>query len=179
MEIKKILIVAGLVLSSVVFGQGKSQGPMAMLHSDTKGTEKVQEPKMVNDLEQLFSIEEQTQLEELLTNYKEATDTQIILISVDSIEDFFDFDQYSLHLIDKMEVERKIEGSGIVLVFSSNLRKIHLNTEFTKGGGLEDSVYEQIVREVLIPQFKTGNHYAGLEQGVEAIKQAHLQTSKP
>jgi uncharacterized protein len=66
-------------------------------------------------------------------------------------------------------VGQKGKDNGIVLLWAPTDRKIFIAT----GGGLEgaipDAIAKRIISQVITPQFKNGQFYQGLNDGVDAI----------
>lgn len=170
MKTKKNFLIGLLSLSLVSAAQQGPREPEQVPGSDeflSQGA--VSEIPFVNDLENIFTEEQVHDLEQILRDFEKSTRNQIVLVTVENIDPRSDFDQTALHLIDELQMERKIKGSGIVLVFSKNLRKIHLNTEFETDKKVSDDFYADVVNTTIIPEFKAENHYAGIRKGLGEI----------
>lgn len=124
---------------------------------------------MILDLEEVWSNEEEAALMQSLREFERETKSKLLIISVGRLESFSDFDQYALYLLDKHNFHQKLDRNGLALVFSGGLRKIHLNTEMERRKIVEDSVYQRIVNDVLIPSFKEGDYQQGIEKSVSEL----------
>lgn len=170
MKTKRNFLIGLLSLSLASAAQHGPHEPELLPDASEKvNQEAVSEIPFVNDLENVFTEEEVRTLEQTLMDFEKSTRNQIVLVTVEETDPRADFDQTALHLIDELEMERKIKGSGIVLVFSKNLRKIHLNTEFETDKKVSDQFYEEVVNSTIIPAFKEENHYAGIRRGLAEI----------
>ena len=131
--------------------------------------EALRQESMVLDLEEVWSNKEEGALIQSLQEFERATKSKLLIISVGSMENFSDFDQYALYLLDKHNFHQKLDKNGLALVFSGGLRKIHLNTEMERRKIVEDSVYQRIVNDLLIPSFKEGDYQQGIERSVSEL----------
>ena len=123
----------------------------------------------VYDYANLFNASEKAQLEEKLIHYADTTTTQIVVITIESLKG----EDVSL-LATKWAHTWGIGGSakddnGVIILVSKNDRKIAINP----GYGLEDrltaGIGGEIIRNIIVPEFKTGNYYAGLDKGTDAL----------
>ena len=128
-----------------------------------------QQNDYVFDLEEVLSRQQEQALEDVLRRFEQATQSRLLVISVADIEDFSDFDQYCFRLLDELEVQQRLGKNGLVLIFSGKLRRINLNTEMERRKIVEDSVYEKVLQEVVIPEFKNKNYYNGLQKAIAAL----------
>lgn len=170
MKTKRNLLIGLLSLSlASAAQQGPHEPELIVNPAEPTSQEAVSEIPFVNDLENIFTEEQVRDLEEILKDFEKNTRDQIVLVTVENADPRSDFDQTALHLIDELQMERKIKGSGIVLVFSKNLRKIHLNTEFETDKKVSDEFYQEVVKTTIIPKFKAENHYVGIREGLAEI----------
>lgn len=123
----------------------------------------------VFDLEEVLSAQQEQALEDVLRRFEEATQSRLLIISVEDTEGFSSFNQYCFRLLDELEVQERLGKNGLVLIFSGKLRRINLNTEMERRKIVEDSVYEKIVHQVIIPEFKGRNYYNGLQKAIAAL----------
>ena len=128
-----------------------------------------QQAGLILDMEEVFAAEEEQALSKSLEEFEQQTKSKLFIISVGDMEDFSDFDQYALHLLDQYDFQKKVNHNGLAIVFSGGLRKIHLNTELERRKIVEDSVYERVVRELLIPSFKEGEYDQGIEKIISEL----------
>ena len=133
----------------------------------------VQSEGPIMDFASILNQQEHQILEESIEEFEKATQSQLLIISVADIEDFSDFDQYALKLIDDLAVNEKLEKNGLALIFSGRLRKIHLNTEMESRKIVEDSIYSSVITEILIPAFKERNYSEGLQEAITEILHAY------
>ena len=124
----------------------------------------------VNDFENLYTIEEQKHLDELITEFEDATTVQMALVSIPA---YFikngNIDDYTLQLGRTWGVGRKDKNNGILIGISSELRHMRIQN----GTGIEtilsNAETKRIVDSFFIPEFKKGNYYAGTLKGIQEV----------
>jgi uncharacterized protein len=123
----------------------------------------------VYDYANVLSAEEKSQLEEKLIKYSDSTTTQIVVITIESLKG-----EDVSQLATKWGQTWGIGGTakddnGVVILLAKAERKIAINP----GYGLEDrltaGIGGEIIRNIIIPEFKAGSYYKGLDKGADAI----------
>ena len=123
----------------------------------------------VYDYANVLSLQEKTQLEEKLIRYSDSTSTQIVVITIESLKG----EDIGI-LAPKWGQTWGIGGSkendnGVVVLLAKAERKIWI----APGYGLEDrltaGIGGEISRNIIIPEFKAGNYYSGLDKGADAL----------
>lgn len=123
----------------------------------------------VYDYAQLFSANEKGQLEEKLIRYSDSTTTQIVVITIESLKG-----EDVSQLATKWGQTWGIGGTakddnGVIILISKNDRKIAINP----GYGLEDrltaGIGGEIIRNIILPEFKAGSYYNGVNKGADAL----------
>ena len=123
----------------------------------------------VYDYANVLSPEEKAQLEQKLINYSDSTTTQIVVITIESLKN-----EDVSQLATKWGQTWGIGGTakddnGVVILLSKAERKIAINP----GYGLEDrltaGIGGEIIRNIIIPEFKAGSYYKGLDKGADAL----------
>ncbi len=61
------------------------------------------------------------------------------------------------------------EDNGIVITLAKDDRKVDINTGYGIEYRVTDLMAERIINRIMIPEFKTGNYYSGLDKGSDAI----------
>jgi uncharacterized protein len=123
----------------------------------------------VYDYANVLSAEEKTQLEEKLIRYSDSTSTQIVVITIESLKG----EDIGI-LTPKWGHTWGIGGSekndnGVIILLAKAERKIWISA----GYGLEDrltaGIGGEITRDIIIPEFKAGSYYRGLDKGADAL----------
>jgi uncharacterized protein len=123
----------------------------------------------VYDYANVLSADEKTQLEEKLIRYSDSTSTQIVVITIESLKG----EDIGI-LTPKWGQTWGIGGSkendnGVLILLAKAERKIWISP----GYGLEDKLTAgiggEITRNIIIPEFKAGSYYRGLDKGADAL----------
>lgn len=123
----------------------------------------------VYDYANLFSASEKKQLEEKLIHYADTTTTQIVVITIESLKGE-DVSQLATKWAHTWGIGgTKKDDNGVIILVSKNDRKIAINP----GYGLEDrltaGIGGEIIRNIIIPEFKAGSYYNGINKGTDAL----------
>ena len=71
----------------------------------------------------------------------------------------------------KWGIGQKGKDNGILITLATQDRKVDINTGYGIETIITDRMAEQVINRIMIPQFKRGDYYAGLDQGSDAIFQ--------
>lgn len=123
----------------------------------------------VNDFENVLSLEEVTKLENLLINYEKQTSNELVIVTISKTENEIDFDTYALDLSKNWGVGKKSKDNGLVIVISNQLGRIRICTGTGTEKILTDEICNTILEENIIPNFKNGEIYNGIESGINAL----------
>lgn len=123
----------------------------------------------VSDFEKIFTEEQKVQLTKFLTYYKETSFREIAVITIDSIPENIEFDQYAIKLSDNWNIGKNNDGNGLTVVMSKSLRKIRISTTEKTRYYLTDEFCQKVIDENMIPEFKNGNDYDGILLGLNEL----------
>lgn len=122
----------------------------------------------VYDYAGLLQPQEKTQLEEKLVRYSDSTSTQIVIATIDDLKGE-SIDVVSTNWAQTWGIGQAKEDNGVFILVSKNDRKISIRP----GYGLEDRLIAatcgQIIDYEIVPEFKAGSYYKGLDKGADAI----------
>ena len=122
----------------------------------------------VYDYANLLSATEKSQLEEKLIKYSDSTTTQIVVITIESLKGE-DVSQLATKWAHTWGFGQAKEDNGVIILVAKDERKIAINP----GYGLEDrltaGIGGEIIRNIIIPEFKAGSYYSGLDKGADAL----------
>ncbi len=123
----------------------------------------------VYDYAKILSANEKAQLEEKLIKYSDSTTTQIVVITIESLkgEDIGILTPKWGHAWGIGGTQK--DDNGVLILLAKAERKIWISP----GYGLEDrltaGIGGEITRNIIVPEFKKGDYYAGLDKGTDAI----------
>ena len=123
----------------------------------------------VNDFEQIFNRKQTQELEKVLQNYEKQTTAEIVVVTVKTIEPYKTLDEYSLQLAKTWGVGKAEKNNGILIAVSKNLKNIRIQNGLGIEEHLTDEQTKVIISQFIIPEFKKGNYYEGILNGVNEI----------
>lgn len=122
----------------------------------------------VYDYANLLSPSEKTQLEEKLIRYSDSTSTQIVIATILDLKNE-SIDVVSTKWAHTWGIGQAKEDNGVFILVSKNDRKISIRPGYGVEDRLVAGICGEIIRNVITPEFKTGNYYAGLDKGADVI----------
>ncbi|NRT11448.1 YgcG family protein [Flavobacterium sp. 14A] len=123
----------------------------------------------VYDYAKVLSASEKAQLEQKLIQYADTTTTQIVIITIESLKG----EDIGI-LTPKWGHEWGVGGTqkddnGVLILLAKAERKIWISA----GYGLEDrltaGIGGEITRNIILPEFRAGSYYNGLDKGTDAL----------
>jgi len=126
----------------------------------------------VYDYANILTATEKSQLEEKLVRYSDSTSTQIVIITIESLKNE-DVLQLATKWGQAWGFGQAKEDNGTIILLAKDEKKIAI----APGYGLEDRLTAgqggEIIRNIIVPEFKAGSYYNGLDKGVDAIFDAY------
>lgn len=127
--------------------------------------------KLVQDYAHVFDAMQLDELERKLVAYDDSTSTQILVLTVESLEGY-PLEMFANDIGEKWKVGTQGKDNGVVIVLSEQDRKITIRTGYGAQIYLPPSVNKSIIDNVIIPYFKQGDYAGGINAGVNSIFQA-------
>ncbi|ODS83408.1 MAG: methanol dehydrogenase [Cytophagaceae bacterium SCN 52-12] len=125
-------------------------------------------PRLVNDFAKQLNPTEAAALEQKLVAYNDSTSTQITVVVVPTTGDYPIAD-YAFALGREWGVGQQGKNNGLVILWASSDRKVFIATGYGMEGAIPDAIANRIINQVIIPDFRNGMFYRGLDKGVDAI----------
>ncbi|MBN1952167.1 MAG: TPM domain-containing protein [Bacteroidales bacterium] len=136
--------------------------------------EKPREAKAVYDYAKILSDTELENLDSKLTQYYEATSTQIVVVTVTDLLGE-DISSYAIEIGDRWGVGQADKDNGIVVLIKSKSGNEKGDAFIATGEGVEgvipDITAKEIIDMEMIPSFKEGNYYEGLDKATNVMMQ--------
>lgn len=122
----------------------------------------------VYDYASVLTPAQKANLENKLIRYSDSTSTQIVLITVKTIKG------ESIGILtprwaQKWGIGDAKKDNGVLILLAEKERKIWIAPGYGAEIKLTAGITGTIVRNIIIPQFKRGDYYAGLNKGADAI----------
>lgn len=122
----------------------------------------------VNDYANVLTAEQRVTLENHLRQNENAGGWQIAVVTVPNLQGE-SVEEFANDLFTKWGIGRKHVDDGVLILLSMNPRKIRIEVGRGNEGDLTDVQCIRIIREIIVPQLKSGNIYNGLSSGVDSI----------
>ena len=128
-------------------------------------------PKLVNDVANVLSPEQEASLERKLVAYDDSTSNQIVVITLPTLKGY-PIEEYSTKLFRDWGIGNKTTNNGILIIAAIEDHQIRIETGYGLEGAIPDIVANQIIRNDIGPAFRSGDYYEGLDQATTSIFQA-------
>ena len=129
-------------------------------------------PRLVNDLANVLSDQEEQQLETELVQYNDQTSTQICIVTLPTLNGM-EISDLSFKIGEKWGVGQKGKNNGIMIVFKPKTEGEKGGVFIAPGYGLEgvipDAIANRIVGNEMIPRFRDGDIYGGLSAASKVL----------
>lgn len=122
----------------------------------------------VYDYANILSESEKSALEQKLINYADTTSTQIVIATVESINGE-NIGLLTPRWAQEWGVGQSKEDNGVFILLAEKERSIWISPGYGLEHLLTAGINGEIVRNIIIPEFKKGDYYAGLNKGTNAL----------
>lgn len=122
----------------------------------------------VYDYAKMMSGFEAKMLEQKLIKYSDTTSTQIVVVTVNSLEGN-DIALYATELAHKWGIGQADKDNGILILVSKEDRKVTIRTGYGVEHKLTDALSRRIIESGITPEFRQGNFYGGLDKGTNMV----------
>jgi len=78
-------------------------------------------------------------------------------------------EQYGIRVVEAWKLGRKGVDDGVLLLIAKDDHSLRIEVGYGLEGALNDATANRIVEEIIVPSFKSGEFYRGIDAGVAAI----------
>jgi uncharacterized protein len=123
---------------------------------------------LVVDNANVLGSNEKYQLESKLRLFNDSSTTQISIVLDNSLEgdDIFD---YSNRLAEAWGIGQKGKDNGILIYAAIQDRKVYIQVGYGLEGVVTDAASKKIIDSYILPAFKSGNYFQGLDQASSVL----------
>ncbi len=123
----------------------------------------------VSDYAGILTNEQKQELDIILQNFEKTDSTQVFVCIMNKIPEGFTLESYATDLFNHWKIGQKEKDNGVLLAVFVHERKLRIEV----GRGLENRLTNDlcslIISNVIVPEFKNGNYYSGIRNGVYGI----------
>lgn len=124
---------------------------------------------VVNDFDNILSESQEATLRDLIKKHKIATNDEIVIVTLTSIQDYTGLVEYSLDLANHWGIGQKDKENGVLIALYMKDRRVWIHNGIGVMHKLTDEESLAIINEIIVPEFKKNDFYTGFEKGIEAI----------
>ncbi len=128
-------------------------------------------PRLVNDAAGVLSPEQREILEQKLVALDDSTSNQVAVVLIKSLNDY-PIEEYALKLFRDWGIGNKKTNNGILLIAAIDDRKIRIEVGYGLEGAIPDVTTASIINNDIVPNFREGNYYRGIDQATSSIAKA-------
>lgn len=132
----------------------------------------------INDFENVFSEEERLKLDSLVISIEKESTIEIAVVTIDTLmvniwdsnyDQRLSFDTLTLLIAKKWRIGKKGKDNGILIGFSTEMRRIRIQNGYGIEKKISNEETKNIIDNIIRPQFKQGNYYDGVLEGILAL----------
>jgi uncharacterized protein len=116
----------------------------------------------------ILSQDTQQRLTNILAQLEQKTGDQIVVATLKSLQGQ-DIATYGYQLGRAWGIGKKGKNNGAILIVAPNEHKVRIEVGYGLEGELTDAASRIIIENAILPQFRSGNYDAGVEQGTVEI----------
>ncbi|MEZ4919974.1 MAG: TPM domain-containing protein [Saprospiraceae bacterium] len=124
----------------------------------------------VHDYAGWLSAGQKNALEQKCRAYWDSTSTQLVVMIRPDIGDY-DLSSYAFELGNRWGIGGKDQDNGLVMLIKTENpgRGVFIATGYGLEGALPDITAGRIVRNTILPQFRNGAYYEGIDRGLDQV----------
>ena len=107
-------------------------------------------------------------LENKLQNLQETKGSQIIVLLIPSTYPE-EIEQFGIRVADTLRIGREGIDDGVILIVAKEDRRVRIEVGYGLEGAIPDAYAKRIIEQIIIPDFRDGQYYSGINHGVDAL----------
>ncbi len=119
----------------------------------------------VNDLAQVLDPQAEQALEQRLSAYEQQSGHQFALLTLRSLEGDA-IEPFALRVVEAWKLGQKQKDDGLLMLVSVDDRRMRIEVGYGLEGDIPDTLAGRIIRNVMVPEFRTGEYRFRHQQGV-------------
>lgn len=122
----------------------------------------------VTDLTGTLDVQQIRTLESRLAAFEQSKGAQLAVLIVPTTQPET-IEQFGIRVADAWKLGRKGVDDGALLLIAKDDRALRIEVGYGLEGALNDATANRIIDEIIVPRFKRGDFYAGIEAGLAAM----------
>jgi uncharacterized protein len=124
----------------------------------------------ITDLTGTLDAQQIQTLESRLAEFEKNKGAQLAVLVVPTTQPET-IEQYGIRVVESWKLGRKGVDDGALLLVAKDDRTLRIEVGYGLEGALNDATANRIIDEIIVPRFKRGDFYAGIESGLAAMMQ--------
>ena len=124
----------------------------------------------VTDLTSTLDVQQTQTLEARLAEFEAKKGAQLALLIVPTTQPE-SIEQFGIRVVQAWKLGRRGVDDGALLLVAKDDRALRIEVGYGLEGVLNDATANRIIDEVIVPHFKRGEFYPGIESGLAAMMQ--------
>jgi uncharacterized protein len=122
----------------------------------------------VTDLTGTLTPDQSAALDAKLRAFAQARGSQVAVLIVPTTRPE-EIEQYSIRVVEQWRLGRAKVDDGALLLVARDDRKVRIEVGYGIEGALPDATANRIIQQDILPSFKRGDYYDGINTGVDRI----------
>lgn len=124
----------------------------------------------VTDLTSTLDAQQTQALESSLAAFEAKKGAQLAVLIVPTTKPET-IEQYGIRVVDQWKLGRKGVDDGALLLIARDDHKLRIEVGYGLEGALNDATANRIIDEIIVPRFRSGDFYTGIQSGLGAMMQ--------
>lgn len=124
----------------------------------------------VTDLTSTLDAQQTQTLESRLAEFEKNKGAQIAVLIVPTTQPE-SIEQFGIRVVEAWKLGRKGVDDGALLIVAKDDHSLRIEVGYGLEGALNDATANRIIDEIIVPRFKRGDFYSGIETGTAAMMQ--------
>ena len=125
-------------------------------------------PALVSDQTGTLSAPQLAELKARLSAFEQRKGSQVALLIVPSTQPEA-IEPYALRVVEQWKLGRKKVDDGALLLVAKNDRTVRIEVGYGLEGVLSDAATQRIISEAIVPRFREGDFYGGINGALERV----------
>ncbi len=122
----------------------------------------------VTDLAGLLTLVQRQNLEQDLREFESRRGSQIAVLIVPTTQPEA-IEQYSMRVAESWKLGRKGTDDGVLLLIAKDDRAMRIEVGYGLEGVIPDVIANRVIDEIIVPFFKQGDFYGGIQTGMHRL----------
>ena len=123
---------------------------------------------LVTDLTATLTPEQRAGLESRLRAFDERKGSQLAVLIVPTTRPEA-IEPYAIRVVEQWKLGRRSVDDGVLLLVAKNDRSVRIEVGYGLEGVLSDAITHRIINDIIVPRFKQGDFFGGIDASVEQM----------